>query len=80
MRDLERSTGCRNDPFGADFLEAIATTPQHTHDDRLRKISKALQIAIPQLQDLTLEQDEGGWALALAGSLCPLAQESSQAG
>ena len=60
MRDLERSTGRRNDPFGADFLEAIATTPQRTRDARLRKISKALQIAIPQLQDLTLEQDEGG--------------------
>ncbi len=64
MRDLERSTGRRNDPFGADFLEAIATTPQRTRDARLRKISKALQIAIPQLQDLTLEQDEGGhWHL-----------------
>ena len=28
MRDPERSAGRRNDPFGADFLEAIATTPQ----------------------------------------------------
>ena len=60
MRDLERSAGRRNDPFGADFLETIASTPQRTRDARLRKISKALQIAIPQLQDLTLEQDEGG--------------------
>ena len=40
MRDLERSTGRRNDPFGADFLEAIATTPQRTRDARLRKISR----------------------------------------
>ena len=64
MRDLERSAGRRNDPFGADFLETIASTPQRTRDARLRKISKALQIAIPQLQDLTLEQDEGGhWHL-----------------
>ena len=64
MRDLERSAGRRNDPFGADFLETIATTPQRTRDARLRKISTALQIAIPQLQDLTLEQDEGGhWHL-----------------
>lgn len=64
MRDLERSAGRRNDPFGADFLETIATTPQRTRDARLRKISKVLQIAIPQLEDLTLEQDEGGhWHL-----------------
>lgn len=64
MRDLERSAGRHNDPFGTDFLETIATTPQRTRDARLRKISKALQIAIPQLQDLTLEQDEGGhWHL-----------------
>ena len=64
MRNLERSAGRRNDPFGAHFLETIATTPQRTRDARLRKISTALQIAIPQLQDLTLEQDEGGhWHL-----------------
>ncbi|MCY4054479.1 MAG: AAA family ATPase [Cyanobacteria bacterium MAG CAR4_bin_6] len=60
MRDLDRSAGRRNDPFGGDFLETIAATPQRTRDARLRKISKALQVAIPQLQDLTLEQDEGG--------------------
>ena len=64
MRDPERSAGRRNDPFGADFLETIAATPQRTRDARLRKISEALQIAVPQLQDLTLEQDEGGhWHL-----------------
>ena len=64
MRDLDRSAGRRNDPFGADFLETIAATPQRTRDARLRKISKALQVAISQLQDLTLEQNEGGpWHL-----------------
>ena len=66
MRDPERSAGRRNDPFGGDFLETIAATPQRTRDARLRKISKALQVAIPQLQDLTLEQDEGGhWHLQI---------------
>jgi len=64
MRDLQHSAGRRNDPFGGDFLETIATTPQRTRDARLRKISTALKIAIPQLEDLTLEQDEGGhWHL-----------------
>ena len=64
MRDLERSAGRRNDPFGGDFLETIAATPQRIRKARLRKISEALQVAIPQLQNLTLEQDEGGhWHL-----------------
>ena len=30
MRDLERSAGRRNDPFGADLLETIAATPQRS--------------------------------------------------
>ena len=68
MRDLQHSAGRRNDPFGGNFLETIATTPQRTRDARLRKISTALKIAIPQLEDLTLEQDGGG-ALAFASSL-----------
>ncbi len=58
MRDLERSARRRNGPFEADFPEAIATTPQRPCDARLRKISKALQIAISGLQGLTLGQDE----------------------
>ncbi len=63
-RDLERSARRRNGPFGADFPEAIATTPQRPCDARLRKISKALQIAISRLQGLPLGQDEGGhWHL-----------------
>ncbi len=45
------------DPFGQDFLELIAKTPEKTSDNRLKKISQALQTAIPQLKELRFQRD-----------------------
>ena len=64
VRDPERSIGKHDDPFGGGFLEKVASTPAKTRDARLRNINKALKIAIPQFDSLTLQQDAGGrWHL-----------------
>jgi predicted ATPase len=48
------------DPFGGDFLEHIARTPDKTSKSRLRRIKDALKIAVPQLHELILQRDEFG--------------------
>lgn len=64
VRDPERSIGRRDDPFGGDFLEKVASTPSKTRDARLRNMNRALKTAIPQFESLTLQQDAGGrWHL-----------------
>ena len=49
-----------HDPFGGDFLEQIAQTQKKTRDARMKRIAKALRIAVPQLKELDLERDAGG--------------------
>lgn len=61
IREPDRSIGRRNDPFGGDFIEQMARTPKATRDARLRRIGDALQVAVPQLKELDLEQDERGF-------------------
>lgn len=58
IRDTERQTGLRNDPFGSDFLEQIARTSERTRNSRLRRINKALEVAVPQLQELEFFRDQ----------------------
>ena len=60
MRDPERSIGRENDPFGGDFLDQLARTPARTQRSRLRRITKALQVAVPQLQELEPWRDDRG--------------------
>ena len=60
VRDPDRSVGRQNDPYGGDFLEQLARTQARTLRSRLRRITKALQVAVPQLQDLELQRDERG--------------------
>jgi predicted ATPase len=52
--------GRSNDPFGGDFLEQVAKAPQRTRDARLRRISDALKVAVPQLEEIELRRDERG--------------------
>ena len=56
----------QNDPFGRDFLMRVWTTNNKMRDSRLGKIGKALAVAVPQLQELSVQQDEFG-APHLAG-------------
>jgi predicted ATPase len=60
VREPDRSVGKQNDPFGGDFLEQVARTPERTQKARLGRILKALQAAVPQLNRLELERDARG--------------------
>ncbi|MCS6995198.1 MAG: AAA family ATPase [Anaerolineales bacterium] len=46
--------------FGYNFLERVAKTQEKTRNARLRRILQALKIAVPQLKELRLDQDEFG--------------------
>lgn len=64
VREPDRSIGRENDPFGGDFLEQVARAPKKQRDSRLAKITRALRVAVPQLEELRLEIDERGtWHL-----------------
>ena len=60
IREPDRYIGPEDDPFGGDFLEQIATTDKRTKGARLRRISEALKVAVPQLEELELLRDERG--------------------
>jgi hypothetical protein len=60
IREPERSVGKVNDPFGGDFLETVARTPEKTRNARLRRIRDALIFAVPQLRNLELWRDVRG--------------------
>jgi len=57
VREPDRSVGRSNDPFGGDFLEQVARTSEKTQKARLRRISDALRVAVPQLKELELWRD-----------------------
>lgn len=48
------------DPYGRNFLEVVAKTPESTRRARLRKIEEALRAAVPQLTKLAHTKDEAG--------------------
>ncbi|MDO8636689.1 MAG: AAA family ATPase [Dehalococcoidia bacterium] len=52
--------GIPEDPFGRNFLERVAKTPEKTRQSRLNKIESALRIAVPQLKNLIETKDEMG--------------------
>jgi len=60
IREPDRSVGRVNDPYGGDFLEQLANTPERTLRARLKSIAAALRIAVPQLADLELTRDIRG--------------------
>jgi predicted ATPase len=47
-----------NDPYGRDILSQIWNTPAKTRDARLRKINEALEIAVPQFNNLSVELNQ----------------------
>lgn len=49
-----------DDPFGQGFLERLSKTTEKIRTSRLRKISKALSLAVPQFQDLRFVKDDMG--------------------
>ena len=64
VRAFTRFGAPRGDPYGADFLEQIAAANKRSRESRLKKIQKALRVAVPHFGKLELEQDFGGdWHL-----------------
>jgi len=55
-----KGPGLAEDPFGKNFLELVARTPEGTRRSRLRKIEEALRQAVPQLTNLSDTKDETG--------------------
>jgi predicted ATPase len=49
-----------NDPFGQSFLDRIAKTQERARTSRLKKISEALKLAVPQFKDIRFVKDELG--------------------
>lgn len=49
-----------DDPFGRDLVYRIWNTPEKTRQARLKRINKALQAAVPNFKDLTIELDAYG--------------------
>ncbi len=47
-----------DDPFGQGFLERVARTPKKVRDSRLKRIGKALALAVPQFKELRFTQDK----------------------
>jgi predicted ATPase len=60
VREPDRSVGRSGDPFGGDFLEQIAKTPEKTRNARMRRIKDALHVAVSQLQEIGLHRDNRG--------------------
>ncbi len=62
LRSAEQYKGIAtpDDPYGRNFLEMIARTPEKTRRSRLKKIEAALKQAVPQMRNLTDTKDETG--------------------
>lgn len=58
--DIFTGPPVKEDPFGRSFLERVVQTPERTRRARLKKIENALQIAVPQLKQLTDTRDARG--------------------
>jgi predicted ATPase len=55
-----KGPGVVEDPFGKNFLEVVARTPEKTRRSRLKKIEEALRLAVPQLINLSDAKDDAG--------------------
>jgi len=60
IKQSDRVTARRHDPFGSDFLEQLVSVPPRTRKARLKKINQALRVAVPQLKELRVEKDDAG--------------------
>ena len=55
--DLIGGRRIEGDPFGQGFLESVAKTTNKTREARLRRIEKALQLAVPRFKQLRFQKD-----------------------
>jgi len=60
IRDASRAGDQRDDPFGGDFIPRMNRVSSKTRDSWLRRITAALQIAVPQFESLQIVTDTSG--------------------
>ena len=60
VRDRTRHRNDGEDPYGGDLLRRMKAMPLKTRVPRLKRISEALRLAVPQFEDITLEDDADG--------------------
>jgi len=48
------------EPFGLSFMERLAKTPKGERTDFLKRLGKALRVAVPQFKDLSYVEDKRG--------------------
>jgi predicted ATPase len=60
IRDTSRSGDRRDDPFGGDFIARMNRVQPRTRESWLRRITAALQIAVPQFESLSVVTDAAG--------------------
>ena len=61
VREPERTAaGYKNDPYGSDFLEQIASFDKRSQKARLSRIQDVLRVLVPQLAEVELWRDGSG--------------------
>jgi energy-coupling factor transporter ATP-binding protein EcfA2 len=60
IRDAARSGDSVDDPFGGDFIARMNRVPERTRTPWLRRVTAALQVAVPQFESLSVSVDAGG--------------------
>jgi AAA domain, putative AbiEii toxin, Type IV TA system len=60
IRDAVRSGDLVDDPFGGDFIARINRVPERTRTPWLRRVTEALQVAVPQFESLSISADADG--------------------
>lgn len=60
IRDSSRSGDSVDDPFGGDFIERMNRVTPRTRNAWLRRVTQALQLAVPQFESLEVTTDASG--------------------
>lgn len=60
IRDSSRAGARVDDPFGGDFIARMSAVPAKTRNAWLRRVTEALQVAVPQFESLQITQDTSG--------------------
>jgi predicted ATPase len=58
--DLFVASKITGEPFGLSFMDRLAKTPKGERTDFLKRLGKALRVAVPQFKDLSYVEDEKG--------------------
>ena len=60
IRDAARAGDTVDDPFGGDFIARMNRVPRQTREAWLRRVTEALQVAVPQFESLEVVADRAG--------------------